>query len=92
MKYFFVYMADDGKLHRKSFPDVASAVKWRKMWCNNYASLRFDLVRKDMEKGLDVKVDTIQKAEELFENLVSDAMARSALKSEEELRLFLGGK
>lgn len=90
MKYYFVYLnEEDGKMHRKSFDDICKAVHWRMTWCNNYASLRFQMTRTKLEKSLDVKVDTIQKAEELFDNLVADARERSRIMTEQEMKVYL---
>lgn len=84
-KYYFLVVDKNGKLYKKEFPDVARAVKYRRMWCNNNASLRFDLVRSELEKNLGAKVDTEGKANELFDDLVREAQERTAVKSESEL-------
>jgi hypothetical protein len=82
-------MGNDGKIHRKKFNDVAHAVRYRKLWCANYATLKFDTVKKNLEQSLDVKVDTARKAEELFDNIVADAMRMSTVKSDVEFRAYL---
>lgn len=89
MIYYFIYMHEDGHFHKKKFNDVVQAAKWRKSWCSNYAQLKFDFVRRRLESSLDVKVDTKEKAEELFDNLVAEAMSMSTVKSEAEFKAVL---
>lgn len=88
MNYYFIYLDDAGRVHKKRFDNVASAVRWRKSWCANSAQLRFDMAKNKLEKSLDVKVDTKEKAEELFDNLVADAMHYSAVLSETEFQRY----
>lgn len=89
MIYYFLYLDDNGRTHKKKFEDVSSAVCYRKAWCSNYAHLRFKLTRNKLEQSLDVKVDTKEKAEELFDNLVGDAMRISSVLSETEFNRYL---
>lgn len=89
MIYYFLYLDNNGNIHRKKFNDVAQAVRYRKLWCANNATLKFEMTKRQLEQSLDVKVDTVQKAEELFDNLVADAMRLSSVKSDVEFRAYL---
>ncbi len=89
MIYYFLYIDNLGRIHRKRFTDVALAVRHRKLWCTNYAFLMFETTRHNLEKNLDVKVDTVQKAEELFDNLMADAMRKSSVKSADEFNQYI---
>lgn len=89
MIYYFLYLDNNGNVHRKKFNDVALAVRYRKLWCANYAMLRFESTKNKLEQSLDVKVDSVRKAEELFDNLVADAMRLSSVKSDVEFRAYL---
>ena len=83
--YYFLYLNAHGDITYKKFKNVAHAVRYRKTFCSNYATIRFDLTKKKLEQSLGVKVDTVEKAEELFDNLYNEAMRATAVKEAEDL-------
>ena len=86
MKYYFFYLNERGRTVKKEFTNASDAVKWKNLYCANYVQLRFDSVKKNLEKQLGVKVDTIAKAEELYANLMADAKDNCFIKDEKQLR------
>jgi hypothetical protein len=86
MKYYFFYLNDRGKTVKKEFTNAVDAVKWKNLWCANYVALRYDTVRKNLEKQLGVKVASIADAEELYANLMADAKENCFIKDEKQLR------
>lgn len=89
MMYYFLYFDNLGRIHRKKFNDVAEAVRWRMLWCSDYAYVCFDNARKKLKQGLDIDVDTKEKAQELYENLISEAMDKCSVLSDKEFQSYV---
>ena len=88
MSFYFLYKDEADRIHKKRFDDPVSAVRFRRSWCTNYAFLRCNSVKNNMAQNLGVKVDTIAKAEELFDNLFCEAESKCVICTQEEFELM----